>query len=327
MRKDQRRRLLLASSALLAAPLACFAQATQTRRQVGVLEYDARAAREQSWQKFDARLRQLGYVAGRNLAIERRWAGGVEDRLPQLAQELLATKPEVVVCNTTPAVRALMRLTSTVPIVSVGSADPVAAGLVASLARPGGNVTGISQMLTAVAEKRVELMREVDPRAKRFGLLGPASNGGVQVVFKHLQAIAQPRALEVRLLDAGDAPSIARAFEQLKSSPVDALLVASILFGHRLQIAELAARNRIPASYVQKEYLDAGGLMVFTPENDALYVHAADYVHRILQGAKPAEMPVMQPMEFWLGVNLRTARELGLKVPQSVLIRADRVIE
>jgi putative ABC transport system substrate-binding protein len=283
--------------------------------------------RKSEWQVFALRLRQLGYDEERNLSVERRWADGVADRLPGLAQELLAGKPEVVVCSTTTAARTLMRLTDSIPIVSVGSADPVATGLVASLARPGGNVTGVSLMLTAVNEKRLDLMREIDPKAKRFGFLGPADNRGIQAVMKHLQEVARPHGLEIRGLDAGDAPGIARAFGRLKAEPVDALLVASILVGHRKQIVQLAAQSRIPASYVQKEYLDDGGLLVFTLERDALYKHAADYVHRILQGAKPAELPVMQPTEFWLGVNLRTARELGLKVPQSVLIRANQVIE
>lgn len=323
----QRRRLLLASGALFAAPLACFAQSAQKARRIAILIYEDSASRQGEWQQFHTQLRQHGYAEGKNLVVERRWAESVADRLPALAKELLAGSPEVVVCTSTTATRVLMEQTRTVPIIFIGSADPVATGLVASLARPGGNVTGISGLLSAINEKRVDLMREIVPGAKRFALLGPASNAGIQAVVKNAREAAQRHGLEVRLLDAGDAPSIARAFEQIKTEPVDALLVASILYAHRRQILDLAARHRIPASYVDKESVEAGGLMALAPERDALYRHAADHVHRILQGARPAELPVIQPAEFWLGVNLRTARELGLKVPQSVLIRANRVIE
>lgn len=323
----QRRTLLLAAGALLAAPLACLAQGAQKARRIAMLVFEDPASRPGEWQQFNARLRQHGYVEGGSLVVERRWAESAADRLPALAQELLAGKPELVVCTTTTATRVLMEQTRTVPIVFIGSADPVATGLVASLARPGSNVTGISGMLSAVNEKRVDLMREIVPGARRFALLGPADNAGIQAVVKHAQEVARPHGLEVRLLDAGDAPSIARAFERLREERVDALLVASILYPHRRQILDLAARHRIPTSYVDKESVEAGGLMALAPERDAQYRHAADHVHRILQGAKPAELPVIQPAEFWLGVNLRTARELGLKVPQSVLIRANRVIE
>jgi putative ABC transport system substrate-binding protein len=182
-------------------------------------------------------------------------------------------------------------------------------------------------MLSVVAAKRIELLREINPKAKRFAILGPASNLGIQAALKQAQDAVRPRGLDVRLLDAGDTPTIARAFEGLSAEPVDALVVSAVLYTHHRQIVELAARYRIPASYAEKGYLEAGGLMVFAPESDALYQHAAEYADRILRGAKPADMPVMQPTGFWLGVNLRTARALGLTIPQSILIRANRVIE
>jgi putative tryptophan/tyrosine transport system substrate-binding protein len=329
MRKHQLRRLLLAASALLAAPLASFAQPAQAVRRIAILNQGDRTLREDGWRIFEARLRELGYSEGKNLVIDRRWADGIDDRLPRLAEDLLAGRPEVVLVVSTPATRALMRLTDTIPIVMVASADPVATGLVASLARPGGNVTGVSSMLGAIAVKRLDLLREVVPTGKRFGLLGPAANAGVQAVLKQLQEAARPLGLDVRLLDAHDAPAIARAFERLRAEPgpLDGLLVASVLYAHHLQIVQLAARFGIPAAFVEKDILDAGGLIVLGPDRDAPYRHAAQYAHRILQGAKPADLPVMQPTEFWLGVNLRTARALGLRIPQSVLIRADRVIE
>jgi putative ABC transport system substrate-binding protein len=327
MRKNQRRAFLVASSALLFAPLAASAQNTQNARRIAILEQGDREARGYLWRIFDARMRELGYIEGQNLFVDRRWANGVDDRLPQLAQEVLAGRPEVVLVTTTTGTQALMRLTDTIPIVTLGTGDPVATGLVASLARPGGNVTGISNLLGAVTVKRIELLREINPKARRFALLGPATSRGIQATLEQAQEATRPQGLDVRLLDAGDDTAIARAFERLGTEPVDGLIVSSVLYVHRRQIVELAARFRIPAAYIEKAYLEAGGLIVLGPESEPLYRHAADYAHRILLGARPADMPVMQPTEFWLGVNLRTARALGLKIPQSVLIRANRVIE
>lgn len=306
--------------------LAAFAQpATQTRR-IAILEHGDKAGRAAGWRVFEDRLAEIGYVEGKNAVFVRRWADGVDARLPALAQELLASRPEVVVVTTTPATQALMRLTATVPIVFIGSADPVSAGMVASLARPGANVTGVSAQLTDVNEKRLDLMRDILPRATRFGLLGP-DNAGVHAVLKRLQASARSFGAEVRLVEASDTGTIAGAFEQLRADPVDALLVASALVSHNREIAALAAKFKVPASYIQKDMLGAGALLVFGPESEAYYRRAADYAHRILSGAKPADLPVEQPKAFWMGVNLQTARALGLTIPASVLLSADRVIE
>jgi putative tryptophan/tyrosine transport system substrate-binding protein len=319
----KRRAVLGAIAALLTAP-AAFGQAI---RRIAILEHGEPGLRDAQWRVLERRLRELGYVEGKNLMIDRRWAHNDNGRLPKLAQELLAGRPDAVFVTTTLGTRALMQLTTTVPIISVGSADPVATGLVGSLARPGGNVTGVSFLLSTGVVKRIELLREMLPTARRFALLGPASDPGVQAVLRETRAAVRSQGLELLALDAGDGPTIVRAFERLAAERVDALVVASILFGHYRQILELAARYRIPASYVQTEYLEEGGLLVFSPARDALYRHAADYGHRIFQGAKPADMPVMQPTEFWVGVNMRAARALGLKVPKSILLRADRVIE
>lgn len=321
-----RRIFVAATVALIASPLVC-AQPGAPVRRIAILDPGDRALRAKRWQVLVSRLRELGYVEGRNLTIDRRWADGMDTRLPRLAQELLAGKPEVVVVTSTPATQALMRLTDKTPIVMTGTADPVATGLIASLARPGGNVTGVSIQLADVAKKRLDLMREMLPKAKRFGLLGSATNAGTQSVLTQLQRAANDRGLEVRLLEATDPPGIARAFDRLAAESIDAMLVTQVMIQHRSQIVELAARYRIPAGYVDMEFLDAGGLLVFGPVVDAAFFHAAEYVHRILQGANPAEMPVMQPTEFWLGVNLRTAQALGLKIPQSVLVLANRLIE
>lgn len=321
----QRRALLAAAGSLLIAPFA--ASQPAAARRIAILEYGDMATRASSWAAFDGRLRELGYVEGRNLLVERRAAQGVDAQLPALGRELLAARPEVVLVNTTPATQVLMRLTDTVPIVFTSAADPVGTGIVASLARPGGNVTGFSAQLVDINEKRLELLREIIPRAKRFALLGPGSNRGVQAVLKRLQASSRPLGVEVRLVDAGDPGAIERAFERFRSEPVDALLVASVLAAYNRQIVDLSTKSGIPASYIQKGVLEAGALVVFGPDTDAHYRRAADYAHRILTGTKPADLPVEQPKNFWLGVNLQTARALGLKIPQSILLRADRVIE
>lgn len=322
-----KRRGFLAATVSVLVPTVVRAQPAASPRRIAILDPGDRALRAESWQILEARLRELGYVEGRNFAIDRRWADGVDARLPQLAQELLAGKPEVVLVTTTPATQALMRLTDKVPIVMTGTADPVATGLVASLARPGGNVTGVSVQLADVAKKRLDLMREMLPRAKRFGLLGSATNAGTQSVLTQLRAAAAEQGLDVRLLEAADPQGIARAFDRLAAESIDAMLVTQVMIQHKSQVVELAARYRMPAGYVDAQFLDAGGLLVFGPDRHGPYRHAAEYVHRILQGANPADMPVMQPTEFWLGVNLRTAQALGIRVPQSILLRANRVIE
>jgi len=327
MRNGGRREFLIASGALLAAPRASLGQPAEKLRRIAILEPGDKAVRADLWGVLEKRLREHGYIEGRNLVIERRWADGVDARLPQLARELLAGNPEVVLVITTPATQALMQLSKTVPIVMTGSADPVATRLVASLARPGGNVTGISLNLGNVIRKRLELMREVVPRMRRVGLLGPGANAGVQTALQQAQEAGTALGVEVRLVEASDGPTIAHAFERLAVDPLDALLATQVMLQHYRLVVDLAARFRIPAAYVDREFLDAGGLLVFGPNREAPYRHAADYVQLILRGASPAAMPVMQPTEFWMGVNLKTARALGLKIPQSVLIRADRVIE
>lgn len=319
-----RRSLLLTVGTLLAATYALGAAAQA--RKVAILEHGDKTARAAGWRVFEERLRELGYVEPRNLVLVRRWAEGVDARLPALVQELVAEAPELIVVSTTPATQAVMRATNKLPIVFVGSADPVAAGLVASLARPGGNVTGISAQLVDVNEKRLELMRAIVPQAKRFALLGP-DNDGVRAVLKRLQAVAPSMGVEVRFVEANDAASIERAFGRLRAERIDALLVASALVQHNPQVIALAAKHRAPASYIQKDALEAGALLVFGPDNSTYYRRAAEYAHRLLSGTKPADLPVEQPRAFWAGVNQRTAKALGLSIPVSVLLSADQIIE
>jgi putative ABC transport system substrate-binding protein len=295
---------------------------------VGILDpaNGPRAEREELWRVMLERLRELGYEEGRNLAIDFRWGTGERERLPELARELAAKQPEAIVAVTTPGVRAAMAATASIPIVFPTAGNPIGAGLVKSLARPGGNVTGQSIIQTDTAAKRIELLLEVAPRARRLGYIGPASNASVAAVYRALKAAAEARGLELRQLDANDPAAIEREFAGFSAQPVDALVAAAILVGHRQQLAELAERHRLPTIYVFMEHLEAGGLIAFGPDVKAAYRRTAENVHRILQGAKPTDMPVEQ-VRFSVGVNLRAAKAIGIALPQSLLLRADRVIE
>lgn len=322
------RRQLLAGIAGWVLTLRAFGQAGTARRRIAILEQGNKAVRSHEWEVLETQLRDRGYVEGRNLSITRRWADGIDSRLPQLAQEVLAGDPEVVLAVTTPAIQALKRLTDKVPIVMTGVADPVAAGLVQSLSRPGGNITGVSLDLGSVVRKRLELLQEMLPGIRRVGLLGPGANAGVQAALRQAKEAGKLLGVDVGLLEAASDPtSIARAFDRLSGISTDALIATQVMLQHHRQVIDLARRQRLPVAFVDRETLASGAFMVFGPEREAPYVHAADYVHRILQGAKPADLPVIQPTKYWLGVNLRAAGELGIKVPRAILLRADEVIQ
>jgi putative ABC transport system substrate-binding protein len=308
---------------LAAAPLLAPAQRAF---RVGILGNGTKDENAAYWSVTLDRLRELGYAEGRNLVIESRWGEGELARLPGLAVELVATGPDVIVAISTPGARAAMAATATIPIVFPAAADPVGAGLVKSLARPGGNVTGQSILVADTAAKRIELTLLVVPKARRLGLIGPASNPGVAAVYRQLQDAARERKLDLQQFDANDADAIERAFVQMRAASVDGLIVAAILVRHREQLAGLAVRHRLPVIYVFPEHLDAGGLITFGPDLRSLYRRTADSVHRILRGAKPGDMPVEQARVV-LGVNLKAARAIGVTIPQALLARADRVIE
>jgi putative ABC transport system substrate-binding protein len=321
------RRELLFAAAALVVPLPAAAQPAMRMRRIALLDDFEKGAYASEWQAFRLRLRELGYVEGKNLVIDARWADSVPERTTDLARELVAARPDVIVANGTPSTRAAMQATASIPIVFTGSADPVGAGLVASLARPGGNVTGSATLSTDTAAKRIELLREVVPGAKRFALLGPAASRGVTVFFQPLQEAAALQGASLRMLDAHDPESIKRAFDAIAADPIDALIVSASSVGHRQQIAELAARTRLPVLYGSRKHLESGGLMAFAPDFSVLYRRAAEHAHRILQGAKPADIPVEQANIQRLSINLRAAKAIGISVPRSLLLRADDVIE
>jgi putative tryptophan/tyrosine transport system substrate-binding protein len=274
---------------------------------------------------FRQGLRDLGYVEGKNIVIEYRWAEGKNERLPDLAADLVRLGVDVIVPGGNAATSAAKSATKTIPIV-MQSSDPVGTGLVASLARPGGNITGLSYLVTDLSGKRLELLKETLPKVSRVGLLShPAGN---PVELQETQDAARTLRVEVKILEVRDPKDFESAFEAGKTARIGAIsvLASPIFYAHRTRIVNLAAKYRLPASYNQSEFVEVGGLMSYGPPFRDLFRRAAAYVDKLLKGAKPADLPVEQPMKFELIINLKTAKQIGLTIPPNVLVRADRVI-
>jgi ABC-type uncharacterized transport system substrate-binding protein len=279
---------------------------------------------------FNSGLAETGYVAGQNVGIEHRVAGGQYDRFPELVAELIHRNVAVIATGITPAALAAKAATATIPIVFSSAADPVKVGLVASLNRPGGNVTGISFFSAELAGKRLGLLRELVPRAARVGVLvNPTDATRAASTARDVEAAGQAVGLQIQVLNASSGDEIDAAFATLVRERVDALFVAPDAFfnNRRVQLAILAARHAIPATYAVRDYVEAGGLMSYGTSITTAYHQAGVYVGRILKGAKPADLPVLQPTKFELAINLRTAKAIGLTVPQTLLVAADEVIE
>jgi len=274
------------------------------------------------------RLHQLGWIENRNVAIEYRWAEGRIERFTELAAEYARLKVDLIVASTTPAVIAAKKATSVIPIVITTANDPVATGLVTSLSRPGGNVTGLSNQFADTASKRVELLREVVPGLNRLAILGDVGNPGAVLDAREAQAAASAIGLEATTFEVRRAEDIAPLFEALNGR-ANALYVASdpLMNTHRIRIHTLAVGARLPTMHGLRDYVEAGGLMSYGPNIVDQYRRAADYVDKILRGAKPGDIPVEQPTKFDLAVNLTTAKVLGLTIPETILLRADEVIE
>ena len=274
------------------------------------------------------RLRELGWIEGRTVAIEYRWAEGRSERFAEIAAEFVRLKVDVIVTAGTAAVVAAKQATSVIPIVFAAAGDPVGTGLVASLARPGGNVTGLSNQSADLAGKRLELLREVVPGLRRLAIMANVGNPIGVLEMGEVQAAARTLGLEVVTLEIRRAEDIAPAFEALKGR-ADALYVVTdpLVNTNRIRINTLALGARLPTMHGIREYVEAGGLMSYGPNFPDLFRRAADYVDKILRGAKPADIPVEQPTKFDLVINLTTAKALGLDVPPTLLARADEVIE
>ncbi len=275
--------------------------------------------------EFRQGLRELGYVEGQNITVEYRFAKGKRDRLAKLADELVGLKLSVIVASTTPSARALKRATTTIPIVMVVGSDPVRGELVASLQRPGGNMTGFTLFAQELSGKRLELLKKALPKIRRVGVLW----GGRSVrTFKATQGAAQSLGLELQSLKARGVSDLERVFEQAAIERIDAVvMLTGPLNRFRKQIVDLAVKSRLPLMAIWRAFVDAGGLMSYGPSSPDIMRRAAHYVDRILKGAKPADLPVERPTKFELVINLKTAKQLGITIPPEVLYQATKVIK
>jgi ABC-type uncharacterized transport system substrate-binding protein len=273
-------------------------------------------------------LRELGWIDGRNLTIEYRWAEGSSDRADELAADLVRLNVGIIVTYANPIVLAAKRATSVIPIVFAAAADPLGTGLVATLARPGGNITGLSVEATDLGGKRMELLRELSPKIRRLAIMANVDNSASVLEMREVQSATRSIGLEITTLEIRQPDDIAPAFSKLKDR-ADALYVCidTALFANRIRINTLALAARMPTMLRTREAVKAGGLMTYGPNFPDLFRRAADYVDKILHGAKPADLPVEQPTKFDLIINLTTAKALGLSVPQTLLATADEVIE
>jgi putative ABC transport system substrate-binding protein len=326
-----RRRLLgTLSASLLAAPLG--AEGQQAGKVPRVAYLSASSAASDTWgvEAFRQGLRALGYVEGRNIVIEYRWADGRFERLPALAADLARLGVDVVVATGTPAALAARNATGTIPIIFVTSGDPVGSGLVASLARPGGNVTGLSLMSTlAISGKQLELLKEAFPTLRQVAVLANPANLPTAGLLTEAELAARPLGLRLRVVQVREPKEFDDAFAMMKNERAPALLVIAdpLVNDNRARIVAFAATNRLPAIYPYRTFVDAGGLMSYGVDLSDLSRRAATYVDKILKGAKPADLPVEQPTKFELVINLKTAKTLGITIPPSLLLRADQIIE
>jgi putative ABC transport system substrate-binding protein len=324
---DRRRFLLTSLAGALAAPLAAYGQQTGKVYRIGMLSDIA--PREAPWYAvFERRMSELGYVDGKNFTIEFRVAGTM-DQLPSLAADLVRLQPDLILASGPEAARAIKGATSTVAVVfSAVEWDPIALGVVTSLRQPGGNFTGVAYLATELAAKRLELLREAVPRATRLAILWQRSRADHQ--FKAALEAAQHVRLQVISLELGDLPhDLEASFRTATQERADALLVLGTpaFFPQRTRLTELALRHRLPASFQRAAYAKAGGLMAFGADIDHMFRRLAHYADRVLKGIRPADLPVEQPTNFELVINLKTAKALGLTIPPSLLARADLVIE
>jgi putative ABC transport system substrate-binding protein len=309
-------------------PLAARAQQAARRPTIGYMGANTPVVESQRTAAFVQRLRELGWIEGRNVAVEYRWAEGRNERFAEIAAELVQLKVEAIVTAGTAAVVAAKQATSVIPIIFALGGDPVGTGLVASLARPGGNVTGLTQQSTDLAGKRVELLREVVPGLGRLATMANIGNPLAVLEMREVHAAARTLGLEVATSEIRRAEDIAPVFDALKGR-ADALYVVAdpLVTSNRIRINTLALGARLPTMHGQNDNAEAGGLMSYGANFPDLYRRAADYVDKILRGTKPADIPVEQPTKFDLAINLTTAKALGLKIRESFLLRADEVIE
>ena len=318
---------LVACLALSAFASAAEAQQSASPRRIGVL-LTSWLPEHKEVQEFRRGLRDLGYVEGRDVLIEWRAANGDYNRLPELAVDLIKTKVDVIVVDGTVATRAAKHATSTIPIVKALVADPVGSGLVANLAHPGGNITGFTMMIPDLSAKRLQLLQEAIPRLNRVAVLWNPDAPYTRKVIEELKAAAASLSIEMIFVSVRGPKEFDAAFSSIRQARVGALYVIedSLLTTHRATLIELASKAHLPSISGVTQYVEAGALMSYGPNIADMFRRTAEYVDRILKGAKPADLPIEQPTKFELAVNLKTAKALGITIPESILLRADEVI-
>jgi putative tryptophan/tyrosine transport system substrate-binding protein len=312
----------------------CFAEAQQTANttpRIGFI-FSAGAPGDSSpwFDAFQQGLRDLGYVDGKNVLIERRYGEGKLDRMPALVNDLVQQKVDAILAPNNVSIRAAKEATKTIPIVMISSIDPVAAGYVESFAHPGGNITGLAWLLRDISAKRVELLKELRPTLSRVGILWDSDGPGPAIAFKEYEAAARGFKLELRSLAIrGPNPDFAGAFQTAKTAQLDALMVVTdpLMRQHAEEVFKLATKYRFPSMSEEGQYVHAGSLISYGPSLADLFRRAAGYVVEILKGAKPGDLPVKLPSKFEIFVNLKTAQQIGVLIPQHVLVQADKVIK
>lgn len=312
---------------ILVAPLVADAQQAGKVARIGLLSPFS-ASDTASWhQAFRQGLRGLGWVEGKNIAIEYRYADGRTDRLPDLAADLVRLKVDIIVAAVSTDALAVQKASRAIPIVVASMGDP--SGLVESLARPGGNITGLSQMALELVGKRLELLKDIVPKLSRVAVLWNPLGQASTLSWKEIQLPAQKLGVQLHSLEVRSPNHLVKAFEDASKARAGALAITpNPVFGGNLKrIADLAAKSRLPSIFHLREFADAGGLMAYGPDRSDMFRRTATYVDKILKGAKPADLPVEQPTKFELVINAKTAKALGLTIPQAVLIRADQVIQ
>jgi putative ABC transport system substrate-binding protein len=318
---------LILALGLVAAPLAVDAQRPEKLYRIGMLERTSTAINAANVDAFRQGLRDLGYVEGKNFVIEYRSADGRDDRYPALAAELVRLKMDLIVTRGTPAALAAKNATGTIPVVMAGIGDPVGQGVVASLARPGGNVTGLSAQVTDIYAKRVELLKELVPRAVRLAALFNMSNPSIPQAWREVETSARSLRIHPQLLDVRKPEDLGPAFDSAIRQRADALVVGldTLTQANQRLIVDLAAKHRLPAIYASTEF--AGGLIAYGVNYPDHYRRAASFVDRIFKGAPPADLPIEQPTKFELVINLKTAKALGLTILPALLLQATTIIE
>jgi putative tryptophan/tyrosine transport system substrate-binding protein len=323
------RNILSVAVCVLLLGLSVRAEAQQPKKIPRIAWLGAARTSSSRIEAFRQGLHELGYTEGENIVIEYRYAEGKLDRLPAFAADLVRLKVDVIVAGSPQATRSAKQATSTIPIVMAFDDDPVGSGFVASLARPGGNITGLSTLFPEMSGKQLELLKEIVPRLSRVAILGSSTHPGTAQSLKEMELAARAFKVQLQYLNVLDPKDIETAFGPARKGRVDAVLVLSspILLSQRAQLAELAVTSRLPVIHANTEYVEAGGLMVYGTNFPDLFRRAATYVDKILKGAEPADLPVEQPTKFEFIINLKAAKQIGLIISPNVLARADRVIK